>query len=266
MKCLNRIDSSNMSAKAAASKAFGKYVGSVFRFKLTGQATETVAVLWAKENGYWKILSYDLEPEFEKYRVPDTTSAAAVAAAAVPALTYVAGDKDLTTSADDFFNKWFVKGKPDEAFQHLSASAYPCVNLYREDNTPAVVSAAEQGKLIQAGMQKVASNAGAVKKLEEAILAPTVSNPDVKLVKHSRSKAFVIASVPDHMAAAAGCQERKPGEDLYFQEPGTGKVYGNYYATGFRLAKTVGDPSVLWTVWKKDAGMWKIVSYFLMTP
>ena len=267
MKCLNRIDPSNMNAKAATSKAFGKYVGSVFKFKLTGQATETVAVLWAKENGYWKIISYDLEPEYEKYRVPDTTSAAAAAAAAaVPALSYVAGDKDLTTNADDFFNKWFVQGKSAEAFQHLSASAYSCVNLYREDNTAAAATAAEQGKLIQAGMQKVASNAGPVKKLEEAILAPTVSNPDVKLVKHSRSKAFVMASVPDHMAAAAGCQERKPGEDLYFKEPGTGKVYGNYYATGFRLAKTVGDPSVLWTVWKKDAGEWKIVSYFLMTP
>jgi hypothetical protein len=28
----------------------------------------------------------------------------------------------------------------------------------------------------------------------------------------------------------------------------------------------VGDPSVLWTVWTKDSGQWKIVSYFLMTP
>jgi hypothetical protein len=93
-----------------------------------------------------------------------------------------------------------------------------------------------------------------------------VSHPDVRLVKHSDSKAYVIASVPDHMAAAAGCQERKPGEDLYFQEPGTGPVYGNYYAVGFRLVKTVGDPGVLWTVWTKESGQWKIVSYFLMTP
>jgi TRAP-type uncharacterized transport system substrate-binding protein len=68
------------------------------------------------------------------------------------------------------------------------------------------------------------------------------------------------------MAAAAGCQERKPGEELYFQEPGTGKVYGNYYAVGFRLFKTVGDPSVLWTVWAKENSQWKVVSYFLITP
>ena len=47
-------------------------------------------LLWAKNNGYWKIISYDLEPEFEKYRVPDTTSDAARAAAAVPPVVYVA--------------------------------------------------------------------------------------------------------------------------------------------------------------------------------
>jgi hypothetical protein len=114
-------------------------------------------------------------------------------------------------------------------------------------------------------MQRIFALTGQVKKLDQAILAPNVSYPDVRLVKHSDLKAYVLASVPDHMAAAAGCTERKPGEELYFQEPGTGKVYGNYYAVGFRPARTVGDPSVLWTVWAKDSGEWKVVSYFLMT-
>jgi hypothetical protein len=44
---------------------------SVFKFKLSGQETETVAALWAKQNDYWKLISYDIEPEFDKYRVPD---------------------------------------------------------------------------------------------------------------------------------------------------------------------------------------------------
>jgi hypothetical protein len=266
MRCLNRLDPSNVSEKAINSKSFGKYVGSVFKLKVTGQKTETVAVLWAKENGYWKIISYDTEPEFDRYRVPDTTSQAAVAAAAAPAMVYVAGDKELIRNAGDFLNKWFVQGRPSEAFQHLSTKAYPCVNLYRDDDTPAPGSPEAAGRLIEAGMAKAAANVGSVKKLDKAIAAPVVSHPDVRLVKHSDSKAYVIASVPDHMAAAAGCQERKPNEDLYFQEPGTGMVYGNYYAVGFRLVKTVGDPGVLWTVWTKESGQWKVVSYFLMTP
>ncbi len=68
------------------------------------------------------------------------------------------------------------------------------------------------------------------------------------------------------MAAATGCQERQAGQELYFPEPATGKVYGNYYATGFRLFKTVEDAAILWSVWAKESGQWKIVSYFLITP
>ena len=266
MKCINQLDPSNLTEKSAASKSFGKYVASVFKFKQPGQETETVAVLWAKQNGFWKLISYDIEPEFDKYRVPDTTSAAEAASTATPALTYVAGDKDLIRSATDFLNKWFVRGQPAEAFQYLSSRAYACVNLYRDDDTPAPSGQNEAGKLIQAGMQKMVTIVGPVQKLDKATESPTVYHPDVRLVKHSNSSAFVLASVPDHMAAAAGCQERKPGEELYVQEPVTGKVYGNFYAAGFRLRKTLGDSSVLWTVWARENSQWKVISYFIMTP
>ena len=266
MKCINQVDPSNLTEKAANSKSFGKYVASVFKFKRTGQQTETVAALWAKQNDYWKLISYDIEPEFEKFRVPDTTSADEAASTTTPAPVYVDGDKDLTRSATDFLNKWFVLGQPAEAFQYLSSRAYSCVNLYRDDDTPAPNGPDEAGKLIQAGMQKLVTVVGPVQKLDKAIEAPTVSHPDVRLVKHSNSNAFVLASVPDHMAAAAGCQDRKPGEELYVPEPATGKVYGNFYAAGFRLRKTLGDSSVLWTVWAKENNQWKLVSYFIMTP
>ena len=62
MKCINQVDPSNLTEKAANSKSFGKYVASVFKFKRTGQQTETVAALWAKQNDYWKLISYYIEP------------------------------------------------------------------------------------------------------------------------------------------------------------------------------------------------------------
>ena len=181
-------------------------------------------------------------------------------------MTYVAGDKDLTRSATDFFNKWFVQGQSQDAFQYLSPRAYACVNLYRDENTPAPANPAEAGQLVQKGMKSTADFVGTVKKLEDAIVAPVVSHPDVQLVKHSSSKAFVIASVPDHMAAATGCEAREAGKEIYFDKPATGNVYGNFYATGLRLAKAGGQAGVLWAVWAKENGQWKIVSYFLVTP
>jgi len=267
MKCLNQLDASNIDTRAIDSKSFGKYVGSVFKFKLVGQQTETVAALWAKQKGYWKLISYDLEPEFDKLRVPDTTTpAAAAAAAAKPTITYGSADKELIRSATDFLEKWFAGGKPAEAFKYLSTRAYPCVNLYLDDGTPAVSGPEAQGRLIEEGMLKIFNIAGPTGNLEKSIVAPTVSHPDVRLVKHSNSRAFVLASIPDHMGAAASCQDRKPGEEFDLQEPGTGKVYGNYFAAGFRLVKTFGDPSVLWIVWAKENAQWKIVSYVIMGP
>jgi hypothetical protein len=115
-------------------------------------------------------------------------------------------------------------------------------------------------------MKSTASFVGNVKKLEEAIVALVVSHPDVQLVKQSNSKAFVLASIPDHMAAATDCQGREAGKEIYFEKPATGNVYGNYYATGFRLSKPGGEAGVLWAVRAKESGQWKVVSYFLVTP
>jgi len=266
MKCANQLDPSLVSAKAAKSKAFGKYVGAVFKLKAPAEEGKTIAALWAKEDGFWKLISYDVDPQFERYRAPDVAAAGAAAAVVVPAMTYVAGDKDMTQAATDFLSKWFVQGKSPEAFQYLSSRAYACVNLYRDESTPEPKSPAEAGQLVQTGMKNAATFVGSVKKLEEAIVAPVVSHPDVQLVKHSNSKAFVIASVPDHMAAAADCQSRQAGQDIYFEKPASGNVYGNFYATGFRLAKPGDEAGVLWALWTKENGQWKVVSYFLVTP
>jgi len=266
MKCANQLDPTLVSAKAAQSKAFGKYVGAVFKLKAPAEEGKTIAALWAKEDGFWKLISYDVDPQFERYHAPNAAAVAVAAAAAVPVMTYVAGDKDMTQAATDFLGKWFVQGKSPEAFQILSSRAYACVNLYRDENTPAPKSPAEAGQLLQAGMKNTATFVGNVKKLEEAIVAPVVSHPDVQLVKHSNSKAFVLASVPDHMAAAADCHGREAGKEIYFEKPVSGNVYGNFYATGFRLSKPGDEAGVLWALWAKESGQWKVVSYFLVTP
>jgi len=266
MKCANQLDPSLVSAKAAQSKAFGKYIGSVFKLKTPTQEGKTIAALWAKEDGFWKLITYDVDPKFEQYQAPNAAAVAVAAAAAVPVMTYVAGDKDLTQAATDFLDKWFVQGKSPEAFQYLSSRAYACVNLYRDESTPAPKSPAEAGQLVQAGMKSTAAFVGSVKKLDEAIVAPVVSHPDIQLVRHSNSKAFVLASVPDHMAAAADCQGREAGKEIYFEKPASGNVYGNFYATGFRLSKPGDEAGVLWALWAKENSQWKVVSYFLVTP
>ena len=69
-KCVNRLDSSQVSPKALKSRSFGKYVGAVFTIKQKQQAGRMVATLWQKENDYWKLISYDVDPEIDRSRVP----------------------------------------------------------------------------------------------------------------------------------------------------------------------------------------------------
>ena len=208
------------------------------------------------------MISYDVEPQFDSYRVPNT----APDAPEVPELAYVPGDKDLVRASRKFFEDWFVKRQTETAFERFSSSAYSCVNLYRDEETPAAESPEEQARLLRAGLQEVAEAVGTVNKLDKAIAAPQPSHPNLKLVKHSRSKAYVIASVPDYIGRATACANGKDGEAQDFEQPEGTLSYGTYYGVGFQLASTVYDPSVFWTVWAKDNEEWKIVSYVLLTP
>jgi hypothetical protein len=261
--CVNRLDPSLISAKAAKSTAFGKYVGAVFYLKTPqGLKGETVATLWAKQNKFWKLISYITEPEHEA----DKTAALA-APVEVPALAVDPGDPQLIIDSRDFYQKWFIRRRFNEAFQYISPRAYPCVNLYRADDVPEPASPVEAGQAIQQGLERVSKFAGAVKRLEEAITAPQPSHPDIKLVRHTDSAAFAMVAIPDSMALQADCSKMKPGEHLVVAPPTSApKNYGQYYATGFQLTKAVEQPSVLWIIWTRENGQWKIVAYHVLTP
>ncbi len=133
-------------------------------------------------------------PELEKYRIPNLTPAAVAAA---PGPTYVHGDPRLIRAGADFLDKWFIRGQVDQAFEYLSASCYPCLNLYRSEDTPEPRTPDEAGSMIRQGMARIAGIAGKAQKLQDAIAAPQPEHPDIRLVKHAASKAFVVTSIPD---------------------------------------------------------------------
>ncbi|MEJ2007639.1 MAG: hypothetical protein P8Z30_05675 [Acidobacteriota bacterium] len=260
-KCANKLNAKDISLKAARSHAFGKYVGAVFRLQAHGESGATIATLWQKRNKYWRLISYDVDPDFVQLR-----AAAAAPPAKAPTPAYTQGDKDMIRAAQNFYKDWFVRDRIDEALQYVSPQCYPCINLYRTEDVPAPTTAAEESKLIRTGMERISTAVGSVKKLAQAIQAPEPSHPDIKLVKHSDRKAFVIASIPDYMAAAAVCTNRKAGGELNLTASPEATYKGNYYATGFKLAGEEADSGVLWTVWSKVDGQWKIVSYAVISP
>ena len=115
-------------------------------------------------------------------------------------------------------------------------------------------------------MQSVIETTGKVKALEEAIVAPSPNHEDIKLVKHPRSKAFALASIPDYMGDALDCAARTPGEPVSFRPPAARRTTGSTTSLGFRLAKTGEDSGVLWAVWAQEGSEWKLTSYTVLTP
>ena len=259
-KCANRLDSAEISPKAAKSKDFGKYVGALFRIQAKDRTGNIVATLWRKDSGYWKLISYQIDPQLDRSRIPD----AGVERAAVPSLEFVDGDKDMIKAASDFLTLWLVKKDSDKALRYVAPECLPCVNLYRSDDTPAASGDDEARELLRRGMAKAAA-AVAARSLDDAIVAPQPHHPDLKLVKHRHDNAFVIASIPEYMGDAAGCEHRNSDGNPDFR-PGAATGYGKYYACGFSLKESEADPAVLWIVWSKIHGSWKAVSYVLLTP
>jgi hypothetical protein len=261
-KCANRLDSSQVSPKAMKSRAFGKYVGALFTIKGRQEMPgKMVATLWQRERGYWKLISYDFDPEIDRSRVPNVGSPLSADAP----LDYVQGDSDMVKAASSFMKEWLVRKNIDKALEYIAPECLACVNLYRGDDDPAPSTPAESRELLKKGMARLAETIGSTGRLSGAIVAPDVRHPAVKLVKHSEDSAFVIASIPDSMGIAADCGRRGPdGEPDFGDTAATG--YGTYYATGFALSGGNMDAATLWIVWRKVDGSWKVLSYVLLSP
>jgi len=263
--CVNRLDPTRISPNAARSTAFGKYFGAVFYLKSPqGIKGEVILTLWSKQNNQWKLISYSIEPEHEATPplAPDST----VRVESV-ALAQDAGDKQLLAAATDFLQQWFTRRRIDEAFRYLSTRAYSCVSAYRGEAASEPASPNQAPELIQKGMDQIMQFAGSVRRLDQAIVAPQLFHPDMKLVKHPDSAAFALVAIPDSMAQYADCSGIKNGEELgYADPPSAAKSYGQYYAAGFRMIKATNDPPVLWLVWAREDNQWKIVAYHILSP
>lgn len=263
-KCINKIDDyQQASAKALKSDSFGKYVGAVFQLQPNGQKGQVVATLWEKKDAFWKLISYDVEPEFDKLSLPDLRTAIPQDAP----LEQIAGDPEMIRVASEFMKDWFTRGKIDRAAQSISPRCYECVGLYQPDEVLPAKDANEARKMLIEGMKRAANSAGKPKDLNAAIVAAEPHHSDLKLVKHAEEKSFVIVSLPDEMAKLIECSARVRGAEIDGAQYAavTARTYGSYYGTGFSLARGGDDAAVLWIVWAREGGQWKAVSYVVLT-
>jgi hypothetical protein len=256
-KCGNRLDASQRSEKAMRSKAFGRYAGAMFRLKSKEETGHVVATLWQKGGGYWRLVSYDVDPEIGESRVPNVGTPVASAAP----LQYVAGDKEMVKAASDFLTQWLLKKDIGKAASYIAPECLACVKLYADEDSKAPSTDEEARILLVAGLARAADATHNAKALEDVMVAAQPHHEDVRLVKHKDAKAFVVVAVPDSIGDATNCERRGPDGEPVFSGPATS--YGKYYVTGMSL-KT--NAAVFWVVWRKVNDEWKIVSYVVINP
>jgi hypothetical protein len=237
-----------------APRSYGRYF--VSAFSVATSKNSRVALLWAKVDDYWKIVSW-------KAGLDDEDAATSVASAPAAGRAVLAkADPGLVAAARDFLESWLVRKDYDSAFQYLSPKAYGCYDLERPADAPASTSPADAGQKIRASLERTGDQAHG-KRLAALIASVEPVNPGVNLLDHPYRPTFALTSLSAPAADASECDARARGTPVSDRpSPEDGHAFG----MNLRFRTRGGDAPVLRTLWRRDAGNWRITSYMVEMP
>jgi hypothetical protein len=241
-------------APTKGSRAYGQHFGVSFRTAGTGKDT-SIALLWAKEDGYWKIVSWQTAPTPDATPVPP----------APPELKVVRikGDLALVQAANSFLDTWLVRKNYDDAFRYLSTKSYACYDLVRGPDAPASTSLDDAGRKIRASLERVGQWVGTRPNLEEIVEAAEPLHPSIRVMDQPYSRVFSLTSFPTALGDAVECEARARGAVPPNPMP---LEYGDAFGMTFRFRTQAGDAPVLRLLWRKEEGTWRITSYDVELP
>jgi hypothetical protein len=103
-KAFDEFDQARVSGKT---KKYGSYFASVFRLKAPKGKSDAITLVWAKDSTYWKVVSWEVEPEKAKPgAMPDTRRGQTVAAASGPEKAKLKADPGVVKTSHDFLHTW----------------------------------------------------------------------------------------------------------------------------------------------------------------
>ncbi len=248
--CATRL----MPGATRGSRAYGQHFGVTFR--IAGQAKNaSIALLWAKDDGYWKIVSWQTEPE------PDKTPAAPTPPE--PKLARIKADLTLVQAAKDFVESWLVRKNYDAAFRSLSTRSYACYDLLRGPDAPASTSPDDAGRKIRAGLERIGQAVGTSRNLEAIIEAVEPLLPSIQVMDQPYSRIFSLTNLPAALGDAFECDARARGAVPPDPVP---LDYGSAFGMTLRFRTSGGEAPVLRLLWRKEDGAWRISAYDVALP
>ncbi len=252
--CESRL---SLSTQKPPRRAYGKYFGATFYVKGPQRPT-TLALLWGEDGGYWRIVSWQTEPEPES-----DSDVPAVETPPTAAPTRIAADASLVEAARRFLDSWLVRKDYDTAFQYISPESYACYDLVRGADQTAATSPEDAGRKLRAALEQSGAKVGNVGRLEEVLTGAPTSHPAVRVMDHKYSRTFTLSSIPDAVADAVGCAARAQGVNVPADVPAS---YGKAFAMTVRVRTGAGEPPVLRTLWTREGSAWRITAYDVEVP
>ncbi len=238
---------------STVTREYGNYAGATFY--IAGQRDYPVALLWAREDGYWKIVSWKVGGEDEKAPAPDPVPE--------PKVARINADPAFVQAARGFLENWLVKKDYDAAFAYLSPKTYECYNLERPEGEPPSQSPEDARGKLRAGFESVGKTVGTSRKLETILAAAEPVHPATRVMDHPFARVFSLASVPNALADAAECSARVAGSPIPDPMP---LEYGKGFGMTMRFKTRSGDTPILRLLWRNESGAWRITSYGVELP
>jgi hypothetical protein len=237
-------------------REYGHYYGATFY--VAGNRDTQVALLWAQDHGYWKIVSW-------KVGLDDaaTTSTTAPDPVREPKIVHVGPDRALVADAKGFLESWLVRRDYDAAFGYISPKAYACYNLERGEASPAAASDEDAGRKLRASLETAGASIGTAGRLADIVTAADPVYAATRIMDHHDSKTFTMTSIPNALADAEECAARAAGAGAPDPLP---HAYGSAYGTIVHFRSGGDDGPVLRLLWRREAGAWKITAYGIERP
>ena len=239
---------------AKGSRAYGQHVAATFR--IAGSAKNaSIALLWAKQDGYWKIVSWQTEPEPDERLAPPEPPE--------PKVVRIKADVSFVNAAKDFVETWLVRKNYDAAFRYLSTASYACYDLLRSPDLPASTSPEDAGKKIRASLESIGQSVGTSRQLDAIIEAAEPRHPAIRVMDQPYSRLFSLSSFPSALGDAIECEARARGAVPPDPLP---LEYGEAFGMTFRFRTEGGEAPVLRLLWRKEDGTWRIRGYLMELP
>jgi hypothetical protein len=241
-------------APTRASRTYGRHYAASFR--VAGPDKDTsVALLWAREDGYWKIVSWHVAAK------ADETPAAP--APAEPKVVRVKADLTLVQAAKNFADAWLIRKDYDAAFRYLSSNSYACYDLVRGPDAPPAASLDDAGRKIRTSLERVGQWVGKPGTLEAIVEAAEPLHPLIRVMDQPYAHAFSLTSFPAALGDVVECEARARGALPPDPLP---VEYGQAFGMTFRFRTAAGDAPVLRLLWRKESNAWRVTSYDVELP